>query len=358
VKKYWAAFNAVGGVGPVGFRRLLDYFGDLERAWHADSQELAACGMERAAAAAVVQQRSAIDPDSLMERVERAGGSVLTSQDPDYPRRLREIDEPPPVLYVRGRITPADEWAVAVVGTRRASPYGHQVAERFGTALAHSHVTVVSGMALGIDGRAHQSALAAGGRTIAVLGSGIDVIYPPQHARLAEAIAENGAVVSEYPPGTPPLAKNFPYRNRVISGLSLGVLIVEGAMTSGARFTADFAADQGREVFAVPGSILSHLSALPNRLLQEGARLATGADDILAELKLTLVPQQLEMRAVLPEDGTEADLLRLLSAEPRHIDEIARASGMPIATVSSSLTMMELKGLVRQVGGMSYVSAG
>ncbi len=356
MKRYWAAFNAVGGVGPVTFRRLLDHFGDLERAWGADSRELAGAGLDRSIVTAIVQQRPDIDPAELMSRVQRAGGNVLTSQDPDYPRRLREIDDPPPVLYVRGEINAADEWAVAVVGTRRASAYGMQVTEKIGGELARSRVTIVSGLALGIDGKAHRCALEAGGRTIAVLGSGIDVVYPPEHTKLAEAIAAHGAVVSEYPPGTRPLAKNFPYRNRLIAGLSLGVLVVEGDLRSGARFTADFAADQGRDVFAIPGSILSYRSALPNRLLQEGAKLVTGAEDILEELNLTLVPQQMEMREILPADATEAALLRTLSTEPRHIDEIARASGLSIAMVSSSLTMMELKGLVRQVGGMSYVA--
>lgn len=357
MKKYWVALNAVGGVGPVTFRRLLDHFGDLEQAWQADSRGLAAAGIERSIVNAIIQQRPRIDPDKLMARLEELGASALTREDSNYPKRLREIDDPPPVLYVLGKITAADEWAVAIVGTRRASSYGYQVAAKIASELAQSQVTVVSGLALGIDGKAHQCALEAGGRTIAVLGSGIDVVYPPEHIKLAQAIAQNGAVVSEYPLGTRPMARNFPYRNRVIAGLSLGALIVEGDLTSGARFTADFAADQGREVFAVPGSILSYRSALPNRLLQEGAKLVTGVGDILAELNLTLVPQQMEMRDLIPTDHTEATLLSLLSSDPQHIDEIARASGFPISVVSSNLTMMELKGMVRQVGGMNYIAA-
>ncbi|MCL5025561.1 MAG: DNA-processing protein DprA, partial [Chloroflexi bacterium] len=314
--------------------------------------------LKRSIVKAIVQQRPRIDPDALMARLKELGATALTSRDASYPRRLRELDDPPPVLYVLGEITAADEWAVAIVGTRRASAYGYQVTEKLAGELARNRVTVVSGLALGIDGKAHQCTLDAGGRTIAVLGSGIDNIYPPEHAKLAQAIAQNGAVVSEYPPGTRPLAKNFPYRNRVIAGLSLGTVIVEGDLSSGARFTADFAADQGREVFAIPGSILSFRSALPNRLLQEGAKLVTGVEDILTELNLTMVPQQMEMRELLPADSTEAALLALLSSEPRHIDELVRASGLPIATVSSNLTLMELKGMVRHVGGTSYVAAG
>jgi DNA processing protein len=355
-RKFWAAFNAVGGVGPVAIRRLLDRFGDLEAAWSASASELGAAGLDRATATAVVQQRPKIDPDAIMSRLEAMGGHLLLFTDPQYPRRLREIDDSPPLLYTLGDITPNDEWAVAIVGTRQATAYGLQVTEKLAGDLARSQVTVVSGLALGVDGRAHRTALEAGGRTIAVLGSGIDQVYPPEHRRLAESIVRQGAIVSEYPQGTPPLAKNFPNRNRVIAGLCLGVVIVEGDVTSGARFTADFAGEQGREVFAVPGNIFSARSALPHRLLQDGAKLVTNADDILSELNLALVPQQMEMREVLPADPTEAALLGVLSAEPRHIDEIVRATGLPISVVSSNLTMMELKGMVRRAGGMSFVA--
>lgn len=355
-KKYWVAFNAVGGVGPATFRRLQERFGDLEVAWQADLRDLAAAGLDQRALNSIGRMRPSIDPDQLMARLDEMGAAVLTTEDPAYPRRLREIDESPPVLFVRGQITAADEWAVAVVGTRRATAYGLQVTDKIVGELARNRVTVVSGLALGIDGRAHRVALENGGRTIAVLGSGVDVIYPPEHSRLAQAIMESGAVVSEYPLETQPHAKNFPYRNRVIAGLSLGAVIVEGGLNSGARFTADFAAEQGREVFAVPGNIFSFASALPHRLLQEGAKLVTGSDDVLSELNLQLVPQQMEMREILPADGTEAALLALLSAEPRHIDELVRESELPISVVSSNLAMMELKGMVRQAGGMNYVA--
>jgi DNA processing protein len=223
------------------------------------------------------------------------------------------------------------------------------------TDLAVNHVTIISGLARGIDGEAHQAALKASGRTIAVLGCGLDLIYPPEHRNLAREIVQNGALVSEYPLGTKPEGGNFPPRNRIISGMSLGVLVVEAGIRSGALISADFAADQGRDVFAVPGNLYARSSEGTNRLIQDGAKLVTGAEDILEELNLTLVAQQIEVRAVVSESETEALLLQYLSLEPLHVDEISRRADLPIADVTSNLALMELKGLVRQVGGMNYV---
>jgi DNA processing protein len=223
--------------------------------------------------------------------------------------------------------------------------------------LARSRITVVSGLARGIDSVAHQAALDAGGRTIAVLACGLDRVYPPEHRNLAKAIIENGALVSDYPLGTPPEAANFPPRNRIISGLSLGVVVVEAGIKSGALITTNFALDQGREVFAVPGNIVSRTSAGCNRLIRDGARMVLSIEDILEELNLTMVEHQAEARAVLPADQTEARLLQLVSDAPTHVDEICRSSQLPIHQVSSTLAMMELKGMVRQVGGMHYVLA-
>jgi DNA processing protein len=259
------------------------------------------------------------------------------------------------VLYVRGQLTHEDEWAVAVVGTRRASAYGKTVTLRLTTDLSANHVTIVSGLARGIDGEAHRAALKAGGRTIAVLGCGLDVIYPPEHRHLAREILENGAIVSEYPLGTRPEASNFPPRNRIISGLSIGVLVIEAGLKSGALITADYAADQGREVFAVPGNLYVRSSVGTNRLIQDGAKLVVGAEDVLEELNLMMVAQQNEVRAVVPETETEALLLQYLSLDPTHVDEISLQAGLPIADVTSNLALMELKGLVRQAGGMNYV---
>jgi len=259
-------------------------------------------------------------------------------------------------LFVRGSLTPADDWAVAVVGTRRVTVYGRQAAEEMARGLAQSRVTVVSGLARGVDAIAHRAALSAGGRTIAVQACGLDLVYPPEHKRLAEEIVESGALLSEYPPGTQPRSENFPRRNRLLSGMSLGVLIVEGDVKSGALITARQALDQNREVFALPGSIYSPNSRGTNKLIQEGqAKLTLDVQDILAELNLTMASHQIEMTELLPADDTESALLAHLSAQPVHIDEVRRNSGLPISTVTSALAMLELKGLVRQIGRMNYV---
>lgn len=342
-------------IGPTRFRRLLEVFGAPEAAWRASPMELARAGLDRRAIEGMVRLRQAADPQAVLARLERQGVRLLTIDDADYPQLLREVHDPPPVLYIKGELLASDRWAVAVVGTRRVTSYGRQVVERLVAELARAGLTIVSGLARGVDGVAHRVALEAGGRTIAVLGSGLDRIYPAEHSALARDIAASGAVVSEFPLGTPPDALNFPRRNRIISGLAMGTLVVEAGEASGALITADFALEQGREVFAVPGSILSAASAGPNRLIQEGAKLVTCAQDILEELNISAAAQQEVVREALPENETEAHLLRLMGSEPRHIDELGRAAGLPAAEVSSALTLMELKGLVRQVGGMNYV---
>ncbi len=336
-------------------RALLDHFGDLEAAWRADAAALQQAGLDKRALSSLTQTRRQLDLDAELDKLAQHHVQALTWDDSDYPPRLLQIPDPPPVLYVRGQLTAEDEWAVAVVGTRRASAYGKTVTQRLATDLAVNHVTLVSGLARGIDAEAHRAALQAGGRTIAVLGCGLDLVYPPEHRNLAREIIENGALVSEYPLGTRPEASNFPPRNRIISGLSLGVLIVEAGLKSGALITADFAADQGRDVFAVPGNLFVRSSEGANRLIQDGAKLVTGAEDILEELNLMLVAEQAEVRAMAPETETEARLLQYLSMEPVHVDEIALQSGLLISEVTSNLALMELKGMVRQVGGMNYV---
>ncbi|NIO68955.1 MAG: DNA-protecting protein DprA, partial [Anaerolineae bacterium] len=219
----------------------------------------------------LLETRNKISLDDEMEKIERAGAQVLTWQDDAYPPQLRHIHSPPPVLYVKGELRPEDEWAVAVVGTRRATVYGKEATRTLASDLARNGVTIVSGLARGIDAQAHRAALEAGGRTIAVFGSGIDIIYPPEHKKLAQAVVENGALVSEYALGTPPEGSNFPPRNRIISGLSLGVVIVEAGVRSGALITADYAGEQGRDVFAVPGNIFHRGSQGTNKLIQQGA---------------------------------------------------------------------------------------
>ena len=354
--KYWVGFNSIPGIGRVRLSQLESHFGDLERAWKAPASEMKQAGLDSQAMRAVTQWRDKIDPDAEMAKIDRLGARVLTCNQPAYPRRLKEIYDFPPVLYVRGSLLP-DEWCVAVVGTRRATIYGKQVTEELTADLARSQITIVSGLARGIDTIAHRTALDAGGRTLAVFACGLDMVYPAENERLARDIMENGAVISEYPLGTRPRSENFPRRNRILSGLSLGVLVTEAGETSGAMITARMALEQNREVFAVPGSVLSPASRGTNRLIQEGAKLVREFTDILEELNLTTVARQMEMREVLPESSEEAILLKELSAEPSHIDEVCRRSGLPAATVSGTLAMMELKGLVRQVGAMNYVLA-
>jgi DNA processing protein len=356
--KYWVAFNNIPGIGRVRLGQLETHFGGLEQAWQAPLGELKRAGLDSTALRAISQYRDTIDPDAEMAKLEKNGVQVITSNDKDYPRRLKEIYDFPPVLYGRGALKPEDEWCLAVVGTRRATVYGKQITEEITADLARSKITIVSGLARGIDTIAHRAALEAGGRTIAVFASGLDIIYPAENKKLANDIMENGALLSEYPLGTKPRAENFPRRNRILSGLSLGVLVTEGGEDSGAMITAADAIEQNREVFAVPGSILSPASRGTNQLIQKGeAKLVRQYTDILEELNLMAVERQMEMRELLPESENESVLLKQLSAEPAHIDEVCRKSGLPAATVSGTLAMMELKGLVKQVGTMSYVLA-
>jgi DNA processing protein len=352
---YWVAFTRVRGIGPARFRRLIEAFGNAATAWRAPLSALAATGIDRRTVEAFMAQRQHIDPENELAKLERLGISTITWCDEAYPRLLRYTDSPPPVLYVRGTLLPADEWAIAVVGTRKATAYGGQVTERLVTELARQQITVVSGLARGIDTIAHLAALKADGRTFAVLGCGLDIVYPPENRKLAERIAVHGALITEFPLGTQPEAGNFPARNRLISGLSLGVLVTEAPERSGALITARFAGEQGREVFGVPGSILSSSSIGVHNLLRDGAKLVQRVEDILEEINLSFVPQRLEMRELLPENDAEAAVLGVLGTTPLHIDEICRACNRPIADVSSTLTMLELKGLVRQTGAMCYV---
>lgn len=356
--RYWVGFNLVPRIGPVRVRALLAHFGDLERAWQADAASLRAAGLPQDALERLLYLRARLDLDAEMAKLEKHGVRVLTWESADYPQLLRNIDQPPPVLYTRGELASQDAWAVAIVGTRQPTPYGKEVARRLAGGLAENRITVVSGLALGIDGIAHRAALDAGGRTLAVLGCGLDTIYPSSHYDLAMRIVQAGALLSDYPLGVKPEPNNFPPRNRIISGLALGTLVVEAGPDSGALITLRFALEQGRDTFAVPGSVLSRASEGTNALIQRGeAKLVARVQDVLEELNLTMVAQQSEMREIMPETPSERSLLELLGAEPVHIDELVRNSGLPTAEVSSTLCMMEIKGIVRRVDNASYVRA-
>jgi len=358
---YWVAFSRILGIGPVRFKLLLDYFHeDVAAAWRADSKELAQAGLDAKTIDGFLKQRTTSNPQQELEKLERLRIRVITLKDKDYPPLLKEITNAPPVLYIAGTFKKEeDRFALGLVGTRKVSSYGRQVTEQFARELAEGKVTVVSGLAHGIDSIAHIATLDAGGRTLAVLASGLDTIYPADNLGLARRIVESGqgALVTEFPLGIKPDSRNFPARNRIISGLSLGILVTEAPKQSGALITANFALEQGRDVFAVPNGIYSPGSVGVNKLIQDGAHLVTNVQDILMALNLFMVPQHVEMQTALPDNSEERTLLALLSHDPRHVDEIIRDSGLPTTLVSSTLMMMELKGMIRQFGGMQYVLA-
>jgi DNA processing protein len=355
-RKYWVGFNLVKGIGAVRMQSIIDYFGDIERAWNAPFQSLQATGLSSSLSERIVSIRNQIDLEDYCSKIESQNIKIIIKGDPNYPRLLGEINKAPPVLYCKGEIKLEDEWSVAIVGTRKVTHYGRQATEEFSRVLADHHITVVSGLARGVDGIAHKAALNSGGRTIAVLGSGVDKIYPPEHRKLAEDISENGAVISDYPPGTPPDGYNFPPRNRIISGLSRATIVIEAGVSSGALITAEFSADQGRDVYALPGTIYASQSEGTNRLIQQGAKPLLNIRELLQDLQVELIQEHQELRKEYPLDLFEQKILSVLSDKPQHIDEITLSSEMPVSQVTACLSMMELKGLAKQVGGMNYVA--
>lgn len=340
------------GVGPRRARRWFDQAGSAEAVW----RTLPALIGSRASAEETLAAWKALAPETVLARARARGQTVLAWRDPRYPERLRAIPDPPLALFMRGGVN--EEPAVAIVGARRATPYGRAAAERLATDLALAGVCVVSGLARGIDGAAHQAALDAGGRTIAVLGCGLDHVYPREHRRLAAAVIEHGALISEFAPGVPPLPHHFPRRNRLISGLAMGVVVVEGTEDSGALVTVDYALDQGREVFAVPGSIFSPKSRAPHALLRQGARLVERAVDVLEELGLSDDARRAPPAAgSLPEasgprsDDEAACLLALLDTGPRPLDALVEESALPPARVAALVSVLEVRGLIQTLPG-------
>ena len=381
--KYWVALSGIPHLGSARFRLLEAYFGSLEDAWNADLSRLREAGLDSRTAQEVASARQGVDPDEEMEALAQAGVKAANWNSEDYPARLREIHDPPPVLYYLGELIPSDQFSIAVVGTRNPTAYGREAATALSRDLASAGITIVSGLALGIDGVAHRAALECGGRTIAVVAGGLDTVYPREHAGMFRQIQTRGAVVSEHRLGVRPDARNFPRRNRLISGMTLGTLVVEAGEGSGTRWTVQQALEQDREVFCVPGSIFSPASSFTNRMIKEGAKLVADYTDVLEELNLPEVPlgrhevplgrhDQKESRNLLDftetesnarEDdlqGLDADELSLvarLSSEPVHVDDLCRQTGIPIATITGMLTLLELKGKVAQMGSMHYVRA-
>jgi DNA processing protein len=356
-RAYLLALSCIKGIGPARLRLLQSRFGSLADAWQANPVELHSAGLDQKSIFAIVEARKTTQPELELAKYAQGDIHVITWDDPGYPKLLRQIDDPPPVLYYTGTLTDEDAWSIALVGTRRATVYGRQAAEQLASDLANNHLTIISGLARGIDGFAHQAAIKAGGRTIAILGCGVDVYYPPEHRKLAQEIVEHGALISDYPPGTQPDSMNFPPRNRIISGMSLGVVVVEADEKSGALITSDFAAEQGREVFAVPGNIFSRSSKGTNKLIQKGAKLVLSIADILDELNLSMVSSYVSAQEVAPENETERLLMSRLSHEPTLTDELVNSLNMPTEVITSTLALMELKGLVRQASGTSYILA-
>ncbi len=355
-RPYWLGFSLVPGIGPKRLDLLVQAFGSLHAAWDANESRLRSAGLDSDTAASLIKARAQIKLEDELAKVERVGAHLLTPSDEDYPAALKHLPDPPLTLYVRGTLTPEDRQALALVGTRKATHYGRDAAIYFARQLARQGITVISGLAHGIDAAAHRATLEAGGRTIAVLGTGIDRVYPPDHAELAEQITKQGALISEFPVGSKPEAHHFPRRNRIISGLSLGVLVVEAPIKSGALITATTALEQGREVFAVPGSIFNPASGGTHQLIQEGAKLARKIEDILEELDIARrnVEARTITRQIAPSGEPEAGLLRYLSVEPLPVDDLVRRSGLPTAEVLSALTLLELQGYIEDDGRGNY----
>ena len=349
--------NIIEDVGSIRTQSLLKHFGSLEKIFKADESQLKKVkDIGPAIAIRIPQVIKEIDLKKELDLIKKHGVKIITFLDKDYPENLKNIYDPPVVLYVKGKILPEDKLAVAIVGSRLASFYGLQTAERLGFELASHGITIVSGLARGIDSSAHKGALKAKKRTIAVLGSGLANIYPEEHKDLAERISESGAVISEFPMRTIPDKGNFPKRNRIISGLSLGVVCVEAAERSGALITCDCALEQGREVFAVPGKVDSMTSKGTNKLIKQGAKLAQGVEDILEELNLEPFYRspngEGDMTAL---DKEESLVYTLLSSDPKYIDEICRESGIGINRISKILLGLEIKKFVKQLPGKNFV---
>lgn len=355
------ALNMVAGMGPVRLRKLLEVFATPERVLAAKRSELRTVdGVGSEVAGQIANWESTVDLPAELERIRDFGAEVITAQSPVYPRQLREIHAPPIVLYVWGELTERDQHAIAVIGSRRTSHYGAECAKKLSYQLAYSGLTIISGLARGIDTAAHQGALAAKGRTIAVIGSGLTKLYPPENAALADKIRSgNGAVVSEFSMAIEPDRQTFPMRNRIISGWSHGILVVEAGLNSGALITASQAIEQGRSVYAVPGHINAPTAHGSNRLIQQGAKLVMDASDILDDLQILLPEKQKLPEAAarpLPELSAEERLVYdAIRPTETPIDEIAAASGLPAATVSSVLLRLELKRLVKQLPGKYFV---
>ncbi|PJF40966.1 MAG: DNA-protecting protein DprA [Phototrophicales bacterium] len=373
--RYWLALNLVEGIGSGRLRSLYRYFqGDMAAAWFASQETLLNAGLDLETIQNLQRWRKRLNVEGAYQRLGELGIHICTLNDEHYPKLLREIHDAPPMLYHIGDLLPTDIHSLAIVGTRRATTYGQDVARAFARELAQAGLTIVSGLAKGIDAAAHQGALDANGRTIAVLANGLHEIYPTEHTQLAKSIvASGGALISEYPPTANPDSRHFPVRNRLLSGLSLGVLIVEAPKGSGALYTAAAAVEQDRDVFAIPGQIFQVNTYGPHRLIQDGAKLVTCVEDILEELNLeqrTGIPPHPRIprphppqntqanitpsRPIQSDDPIETAILGCLEDGPLHVDDIAFCAQSDIQIVQAKLMVMVIKGWVEEEGTMVY----
>lgn len=363
-KECWVAFNVFEGIGPLRFKLLLDYFGSAEKAYRAPAKKLVEIGLGEKLVGRFEEFRKDFDPSSYLLRVSQLGVIVKTTEDNDYPKLLKEISSSPPLIYAKLGVRSKElgdmseifeKKSVAVVGTRMPTPYGKKVTEMIIEGLVASGLIIVSGLARGIDRIAHEATINNKGLTVGVLGCGLDKVYPPEHKNLIDEIVKSGgAVISELPLGTMPVRGNFPARNRIISGLSLGVIVTEAAQDSGSLITASHAAEQGREVFAVPGPITSLMSKGTSELIKKGAKLVSGVEDILEELKVeshkVIKPESLEEIKNMTDE--ERKILEILKIEEIGIDEIIRKTGFESGKVGSLLSLLEIKGLIKNYQGI------
>ena len=359
--KYWVWLSSLPGIGARRFKQLVDYFGSPQGVWNANQNRLREIrGLERLIPV-IVDKKFKENLTIRMHRINELGIKLLRIIDEDYPENLKNIYDPPPLLYIRGRLEAADKKAVAIVGSRKATGYGKDMAKELACGLALRGITVISGMARGIDTCAHEGALEVGGRTVAVLGCGVDIAYPPENRNLACNILKSGAVISEFAVGMGPMPANFPARNRIISGLSMGTVVIEAGEKSGSLITAEFALEQGREVFAVPGNAKEQESKGANKLIKEGAKMVTCVEDILEEFSgmeySKLIMQKAAVKEYVGLDDDERKIMENLDTEPVHIDDMSRRTEYNTQKINSLLTMLELKGILKQLPGKFFIRA-
>jgi len=359
-KKYLIGLSHFQKFGPKRLKILKKNFDNFEKAFQANLNEFEQSGIEKSVAQEFISTRASINLDSILEKINKEKIKICTPEDNIYPKLLKEIYNPPELLYYKGNLETNNELSLAIVGTRKFTNYGKQITEEITRKLVNNKIVIVSGLALGIDTLAHNTTLNTGGRTIAVLGTGIDSqsIYPSANKYLAEKIIQNkGAVISEFPLGTQPLRYNFPQRNRIISGLTLGTLVIEAGEKSGALITAQYALEQNREIFTIPGSIYSPSSIGTNNLIKQGARVVTQVEDILETLDLKSISSYIDNKKIIADTPEEEIIIANLKHEPVHIDELVRLTKLNTSIINSTLTLMEMKGMIKNLGSMQYVLA-